>query len=153
MFTDDERRIFCYFANGRECRGDPFAITRRLVRWLDGDPDRVLADRWAGYPDVEFDEQGGQLPIDPEAVDKALEPVRFEAEQKIIRAAREAFFLPEYSLETGEGVGEEECLRLFDEFCVWADGQKKSTARPQTYSPLSPDSATSRASRSGTASG
>lgn len=136
MFSENERKIFVYFDGERELRGDPFAITRRLVRWLDGDPDRVLADRWAGYPEEEVDEFGAPLPLDPAKIDKALEPVRFEAEQKIIKATQEAFGLAPYDPETGLGVGEEQLLQLFDEFCVWSEGQKKSTASPQTYSPL-----------------
>lgn len=153
MFPEEERKIFCYRAGGREMIGDPFAITRRLVRWCDGDVGKVMADRYAGYPPYQEDESGNPVQVEEAQVDPAQEPIRFDAENKIIRASYEAFGLPPWDNETGEGVSEEEALRVFDEFCAWVAEQKKTTESRPTYSPPSPAYPRSSVSASSTDSG
>lgn len=131
MYTESERRIFPYHdgrafdGDGKPASvcGDPLAIYEAICAALDGDPDSVIENAFAGIPrEGELNEDGS-----PAQVKKELEPTRYQARCRIEKASRFAFDLAPFDRKTGRGCTRAEALDLFWRFLDWIDGQKKST--------------------------
>lgn len=114
MYTDKERQIFGPYdlGDGRQVYGDPFRLNRQLVHLLDGSPGTVLR-----------------------ALKSAEEPVRFEATEKIVDAARQVFGLVPFNPADGSGALDTDALALARRFIEWVDAVKKNSATTPTSPP------------------
>lgn len=139
MYAEWEKKIFEYEdgsvgpdGNPARAFADPVEVNRLLVHYLDGDPDKFLAERWAGVPlEGETDDQG-----EPLKVDEGLAPLRFAAEQRLAEAATKALDLVPWNKRDGTGLTTLRVLDVLDQYLAWMDGQKKSAeCSPTTPTP------------------
>lgn len=105
--------IFGPYNNGKaDVYGDPLAIHRRLVHHLGGDPNQFLKDYRS-----------------------EVEPVAFEATQRLLAATTSAFGLFPFDPMTGEGATEDDTLNVLFDLVDWLESKKKSTGNSLTSSP------------------
>ena len=114
MFTDDERRIYkVEVAPGRFFHYDPLAVQRDLVRAAGGDL-VALGERASAKA------EGEQTP--------GQRQTREDARVELMACVRTAFALPPVDRETGEGYTEADCLRVWNAWCDWLEGEKPGAA-------------------------
>lgn len=116
MYTDEERKIYGPYPSGRKGEllyGDPLKIYRRLVHYLDGDPNTVLENTHDDKP----------------------EPVRFEATERVVDAVIRSFDLKPFDPATGEGATEDDCFTILDVYQEWLEGEEKAAEKTPMSQP------------------
>ncbi len=119
------KNIFQYFNGSVEVFGDPIALHRALIKGLraqGGDLAEVC-----------------KLANTHEMVDGVLVQVRpqsqaAEYQEYLYAAAREAFGLGVFKPLTGEGILDEDVLKIIDSFFEW-EAKKKASTDPSPMSP------------------
>jgi hypothetical protein len=120
--TYPQRAIFRFFDGLRNRCADPVRLYRKLNHLCDGDVNKVWADVYAGVTD--------------EGEDPMQEPIRYQAEEKLLAAAREAFGLAPFNEETGEGADDDCCWLALKTFGAWTQKKSASTETTPTSPPL-----------------
>src|SRR5262245_37218509 len=116
MFTDEQRRVFKYFDGASWVYGDPLEMKRRFAHELGGDANKVLAD-----------------------MDSELEPLRYEATERVLAAVRLVFQMRPFDRAEGSGADEEHCLQALDALLAYPGAQTKTAAiSPITSPPTAP---------------
>lgn len=104
---DNSQTVFKYFNGERELYGDPLAIERKLRAACGGKP-KELADA---------------------VNDETADDVKWAAaEEKLIRAVRDALQMAPFDVTTGKGATDATCRKAWDVFWRYMDDQKKMPA-------------------------
>ncbi len=116
LYTDQEKRIYGPYddGSGQVVFGDPHKINRTLTYLLDGNPNKVVADY--NSDDV---------------------AAKFEAANRLVEAAIQAFDLKPFDKTNGSGLDEEAVLKIIIQFSKWMKELKKKDEPTPTGSSAS----------------
>lgn len=109
--------------------GDPIRIHRRLVRALNGDPNRVI--KMAADPEPEVDTGVELTPEEAAAFQLRMQmqnQMRLSAQEELIAAIREAFDMVPFDPVSGSGATEWHCRNAFNRYLDYSERQKKNGA-------------------------
>jgi len=123
-------QAFKYWNGTADIHLDPSETRRKLIHSLGGKYAQIIADYSAGIEPAQAGNPDAEPTVDPE-----LEPVRFQATEHILMAAREVFALPKVDGATGQGVGEDHVIAVFWEFLEFCEDAKKKRVASPTSSP------------------
>lgn len=118
MLVESDRRIFGPYFNGvGPVYADPMTIRRRLYYYLDGDPNKVIRDTRAEDP-----------------------ALRFQAKERLVAAAREAFEMIPWDAQAGRGALEVDVMKALKDYLVWLEKKDEQVPNLPTWSqPTAPE--------------
>ena len=112
LFDEAEKKIFCYELGGVKVYTDPLELRRKLIRAGAGEVDEVIE---RSYSEIDLK--------NPVAVLSHQDD-----QERRIAMVREAFGLATINPKTGEGVSEEDALRILTDFLGWVEKNERWAA-------------------------
>jgi hypothetical protein len=116
MFTKEEREIFEFDTGQGVRKVDPLALRRALVRAAQGDL-YELSVRAAAVP---------------EPTDKGAILAHEAAQEELLGVIRQGFGLPGIDPDTGEGITERMCWRIWNTWQEWLKGEPSGDGNSAT---------------------
>lgn len=106
---------------------DPFDLHCRWFEATRGDPASVLAPTREPEPVPVVAADGKTTLVVPDETNDQY-VARLQAYKALVALIRSVFELPSFDKVTGQGVPDEEALRIFNEWDAWEENVKKNTA-------------------------
>ena len=116
QFSDQERAIYEYHNGEKTVFADPLAVQRKMLRLAAGNLAGLSQDASTPEPDA----LGNVEPQDPSKV-----LLRLDAQEALVGVIREAFGLAPFDPDTGKGVPEKHCWKVWDDFYEWLEKNVK----------------------------
>lgn len=115
---------------------DPFDLHRRWYEATSGDPATLLRAVQPPEPRHELLPDGREIE-QPAEESKEDYLNRLRAYDQLVKVVREIFELPSFDKSTGQGILDNDALRILNEWDEWEGDVKKNTAPVPTSSPPS----------------